>query len=127
MSFKIKDIEIDSKVVLAPMAGVSNASYRLISRKLGAGIVFAEMVSDKGLMHDNTKTKELLESLPGEHPYAQQIFGSDIESMVEAIYVDKHTNCDIIDINMGCPVPKVAQRAQAGAALLKDPDKVYDY
>lgn len=127
MSFKIKDIEIDSKVVLAPMAGVSNASYRLISRKLGAGIVFAEMVSDKGLMHDNTKTKELLESLPGEHPYAQQIFGSDIESMVEAaIYVDKHTNCDIIDINMGCPVPKVAQRAQAGAALLKDPDKVYE-
>lgn len=127
MSFKIKNIEIDSKVVLAPMAGVSNASYRLISRKLGAGIVFAEMVSDKGLMHDNTKTKELLESLPGEHPYAQQIFGSDIESMVEAaIYVDKHTSCDIIDINMGCPVPKVAQRAQAGAALLKDPDKVYE-
>lgn len=125
--FKIRDIEITSKVVLAPMAGVSNASYRLISRKLGAGIVFAEMVSDKGLMHDNTKTKELLESLPGEHPYAQQIFGSDIESMVEAAkYVDKYTSCDIIDINMGCPVPKVAQRAQAGAALLKDPDKVYE-
>ena len=127
MSFKIRDIEITSKVVLAPMAGVSNASYRLISRKLGAGIVFAEMVSDKGLMHDNTKTKELLASLPGEHPYAQQIFGSDIDTMVEAAkYVDQNTDCDIIDINMGCPVPKVAQRAQAGAALLKDPDKIYD-
>lgn len=127
MSFKIRDIVIDSKVVLAPMAGVSNASYRLISRKLGAGIVFAEMVSDKGLMHDNTKTKDLLRSLPGEHPYAQQIFGSDLDSMVEAAkYVDKHTSCDIIDINMGCPVPKVAQRAQAGAALLKNPDKIYE-
>ena len=127
MSFKIKQIEIDSKVVLAPMAGVSNASYRLISRKLGAGIVFAEMVSDKGLMHDNAKSKELLESLPGEHPYAQQIFGSDVETMVSAaIYVDQHTDCDIIDLNMGCPVPKVAQKAQAGAALLKDPDKIYD-
>lgn len=127
MAFKIRDINIDSNVVLAPMAGVSNASYRLISRKLGAGVVYAEMVSDKGLMHDNTKTKELLASLPGEHPYAQQIFGSDIETMVAAAkYVDEHSDCDIIDINMGCPVPKVAQRAQAGAALLKDPDKVYD-
>lgn len=127
MGFKIDKIEVDSKVVLAPMAGVSNASFRLISRNLGAGVVFAEMVSDKGLTHDNEKTKDLLASVPGEHPYAQQIFGSDVETMVEAAkYVDQHTDCDIIDINMGCPVPKVAQRAQAGAALLKDPDKVYD-
>lgn len=127
MGFKIDKINVDSKVVLAPMAGVSNASFRLISRNLGAGVVFAEMVSDKGLTHDNEKTKDLLASVPGEHPYAQQIFGSDVETMVEAAkYVDQHTDCDIIDINMGCPVPKVAQRAQAGAALLKDPDKVYD-
>jgi len=127
MGFKIDKINVDSKVVLAPMAGVSNASFRLISRNLGAGVVFAEMVSDKGLTHDNEKTKDLLASVPGEHPYAQQIFGSDIDTMVEAAkYVDQHTDCDIIDINMGCPVPKVAQRAQAGAALLKDPDKVYD-
>ncbi|MDG0888482.1 tRNA dihydrouridine synthase DusB [Paracholeplasma manati] len=127
MGFKIDKIQVDSNVVLAPMAGVSNASFRLISRNLGAGVVFAEMVSDKGLTHDNEKTKDLLASVPGEHPYAQQIFGSDIETMVEAAkYVDQHTDCDIIDINMGCPVPKVAQRAQAGAALLKDPDKVYD-
>lgn len=127
MGFKIDKIQVDSNVVLAPMAGVSNASFRLISRNLGAGVVFAEMVSDKGLTHDNEKTKDLLTSVPGEHPYAQQIFGSDIETMVEAAkYVDQNTDCDIIDINMGCPVPKVAQRAQAGAALLKDPDKVYD-
>ncbi len=127
MGFKIDKINVDSKVVLAPMAGVSNASFRLISRNLGAGVVFAEMVSDKGLTHDNEKTKDLLASVPGEHPYAQQIFGADVETMVEAAkYVDRHTDCDIIDINMGCPVPKVAQRAQAGAALLKDPDKVYD-
>ena len=127
MSFKIREINIDSNVVLAPMAGVSNAAFRVISRELGAGIVFAEMVSDKGLMHDNEKTKDLLKSLSTEHPYAQQIFGSDLESMVIAAkYIDKFTDCDIIDINMGCPVPKVAARAQAGAALLKDPDKIYE-
>lgn len=127
MSFKIGNIVVDSKVVLAPMAGVSNAAFRVISRELGAGVVFAEMVSDKGLMYDNEKTKDLLKSLSTEHPYAQQIFGSDKESMVNAaIYIDQHTDCDIIDINMGCPVPKVAARAQAGAALLKDPDKIYD-
>ncbi|MDY3196203.1 MAG: tRNA dihydrouridine synthase DusB [Paracholeplasma sp.] len=127
MAFKIGTIEIDSNVVLAPMAGVSNAAFRVISRELGAGVVFAEMVSDKGLMYDNEKTKDLLKSLSSEHPYAQQIFGSDKESMVKAaIYIDQHTDCDIIDINMGCPVPKVAARAQAGAALLKDPDKIYE-
>lgn len=127
MSFKIGNVVVDSKVVLAPMAGVSNAAFRVISRELGAGVVFAEMVSDKGLMYDNEKTKDLLKSLSTEHPYAQQIFGSDKESMVNAaIYIDQHTDCDIIDINMGCPVPKVAARAQAGAALLKDPDKIYD-
>lgn len=127
MSFKIREINIDSNVVLAPMAGVSNAAFRVISRELGAGVVFAEMVSDKGLMHDNEKTKDLLKSLSTEHPYAQQIFGSDLESMVIAAkYIDKFTDCDIIDINMGCPVPKVAARAQAGAALLKDPDKIYE-
>ncbi len=124
---KIGNIIIKNKVILAPMAGVSNAAYRAIAREHGAGLCVAEMVSDKGLLHDNEKTKSLLINFPNEHPYAQQIFGADLETLKEAaIYVDKYSEADIIDLNMGCPVPKVAQRAQAGAALLKDLDKIFE-
>ncbi len=125
--FKIGNVTIKNKTILAPMAGVSNAAYRAIAREFGAGLSVAEMVSDKGLLFHNEKTKNLLINFPNEHPYAQQIFGADIESLKEAaIYVDKYTNADIIDLNMGCPVPKVAQKSQAGAALLKDIDKIYE-
>jgi len=85
------------------------------------------MVSDKGLLYENEKTKKLLYMTDVEKPMAQQIFGSDLETMVNAaIYIDKNSNCDIIDINMGCPVPKVAIKAQAGASLMKNPDLIYD-
>lgn len=108
------------------MAGVSNSSYRILAKEFGAGMLFAEMVSDKGLLYDNEKTKSLLYMTDEEKPLVQQIFGSDEETMVAAAkYVDKYSNADYIDINMGCPVPKVALRAQAGASLLKDPDKIY--
>ncbi|HHT38945.1 MAG TPA: tRNA dihydrouridine synthase DusB [Acholeplasmataceae bacterium] len=125
--FKIGEITIPNKTVLAPMAGVSNAAYRAIAREFGAGLTFAEMVSDKGLLHGNKKTKALLVNFPNEHPYAQQIFGAEIESLLKAaLYVDQHTNADIIDLNMGCPVPKVSLRSQAGAFLLKSPEKIYE-
>lgn len=125
--FYIGNVKIENKLILAPMAGISNAAYRLIARSLGAGLCVSEMVSDKGLIYENIKTKSLLTSFKGEHPYSQQIFGSDIETLKKAaIYVDKYTDADIIDINMGCPVPKVALRSQAGAALLKDPNKIYE-
>lgn len=127
MSFKIGNLTIDNKIILAPMAGVSNSPFRILSRNYGAGLVYAEMVSDKGLLYENEKTKKLLYMTDVEKPMAQQIFGSDLETMVNAaLYIDKHSNCDIIDINMGCPVPKVAIKAQAGSALMKDPDKIYD-
>lgn len=127
MSFKIKDIIVENKVVLAPMAGVSNSPFRKLARKYGAGLVFAEMVSDKGLIHDNEKTKSMLYMEDFEKPMIQQIFGSDLETMVAAAkYIDENSNCDAIDINMGCPVPKVAIKAQAGASLMKDPDKIYE-
>lgn len=127
MAFKIKDIEIKNRIMLAPMAGVSNSAFRTLARKYGAGLVFAEMVSDKGLLHKNEKTLNLLYMTDYEKPMAQQIFGSDLETMVDAaIYIDEHSNCDVIDINMGCPVPKVAVKAQAGASLMKNPDKIYD-
>ena len=127
MTFKIKDIIIENQIVLAPMAGVSNSAFRRLARMQGAGLVFAEMVSDKGIVYQNEKTIHLLYMTQEEKPMAQQIFGSDLKSMVEAAkFIDAHSHCDIIDINMGCPVPKVALRAQAGASLMKDPEKIYD-
>jgi nifR3 family TIM-barrel protein len=127
MSFKIGNIEVKNKIVLAPMAGVSNSPFRILSRQYGAGLVYAEMVSDKGLIYENQKTKELLFMTDYEKPMAQQIFGADLDTMVKAaIYIDQNSNCDIIDINMGCPVPKVAIKAQAGASLMKDPNRIYE-
>ena len=127
MVFKIGDIEVKNKIVLAPMAGVSNSPFRILSRQFGAGLLYAEMVSDKGLLYENLKTQNLLYMTDYEKPMAQQIFGADLKTMVEAAkYIDSHSNCDIIDINMGCPVPKVAVKAQAGASLMKDPNKIYD-
>ena len=127
MAFKIGNLTIENQIILAPMAGVSNSPFRKLTRSFGAGLVFAEMVSDKGLMYDNEKTKKLLYMTDVEKPMAQQIFGSDLDTMVQAaLYIDKNSNCDIIDINMGCPVPKVAIKAQAGASLMKNPDLIYD-
>lgn len=125
--WKIGNVEIKNKIVLAPMAGISNTSYRKIIKKMGAGLIYAEMVSDKAIMYSNEKTFDLLKMSEEERPISQQIFGSDIESFVAAAkIIEEKMHPDIIDINMGCPVPKVAVRAQAGSALLKDPDKIYD-
>ncbi len=124
---KIGNVEINGKVVLAPMAGISNSAFRRIAKEMGAALVYAEMVSDKALVYKNQKTIDMLYMKEEERPIAQQIFGSDKDSFIEAaklIYEVMHP--DIIDINMGCPVPKVATRAQAGAALLKDVNKIKD-
>ena len=123
---KIGTIELKNNVVLAPMAGVCNPAFRLIAKEFGTGLVCAEMVSDKGIVYGNKKTMEMLFVDEREKPLSLQIFGGDKETLVEAArYVDKHTNADIIDINMGCPVPKVVN-CDAGARLLLDPNKVYD-
>lgn len=125
--FKIGNVEIENKVVLAPMAGVCNSAFRRIIKEMGAGLLYAEMVSDKALVYNNEKTKDMLYMTESERPISQQIFGSDKKSFVEAAkIIEKSMHPDIIDINMGCPVPKVAVKSQAGSALLKDPDKIYD-
>ena len=125
--WKIGDIEIKNKVVLAPMASISNSAYRTIIKEMGCGLIFAEMVSDKAVQYKNKKTIDLLYMTEYERPIAQQIFGSDIESFKSAAkFIEDYMKPDIIDINMGCPVPKVALRAQAGSALLKHPEKVYE-
>ena len=109
------------------MAGYSNTSFRKIIKEMGAGLIYAEMVSDKALTYHNEKTLQLLKMSEEERPIVQQIFGSDVETFVaSAKIVEEVMKPDIIDINMGCPVPKVVLRAQAGSALLKDPDKVYE-
>ena len=123
---KIGDIELKNQVVLAPMAGVCNPAFRLIAKEFGCGLVCAEMVSDKAILHGNRRTLEMLYVDEREKPLSLQIFGGDRETLVEAAkYVDKNTNADIIDINMGCPVPKVT-KCDAGARWLLDPDKIYE-
>ena len=123
--FKIGNVLIDNRIVLAPMAGVCNSAFRKIIKEMGVGLMYAEMVSDKALLYDSKKTKDMLYMEECERPIAQQIFGSDKDTFVEAAkYVESYMKPDIIDINMGCPVPKVAVKAQAGAALLRNPDKI---
>ncbi|MGN7472163.1 tRNA dihydrouridine synthase DusB [Brevibacillus sp. SAFN-007a] len=123
---KIGNIELKNNVVLAPMAGVCNPAFRLIAKEFGTGLVCAEMVSDKGIVHGNKKTLDMLYVDEREKPLSLQIFGGDKETLVEAAkYVDQHTNADIIDINMGCPVPKITS-CDAGARLLLDPNKIYE-
>ncbi|WP_068784379.1 tRNA dihydrouridine synthase DusB [Paenibacillus phocaensis] len=123
---KIGDIELKNQVVLAPMAGVCNPAFRLIAKEFGTGLVCAEMVSDKAILHGNKRTREMLFVDEREKPLSLQIFGGDRASLVEAAkVVDQETNADIIDINMGCPVPKVT-KCDAGARWLLDPNKIYE-
>ena len=127
MEWKIGNVKISNQVVLAPMAGICNSAYRQICKDMGCGLIYAEMVSDKAITYNNQKTIDMLYMTEKERPISQQIFGSDKESFVEAAkFIEKEMKPDIIDINMGCPVPKVAVRAQAGSALLKDIDKIFD-
>jgi len=123
---KIGDIEMKNQVVLAPMAGVCNPAFRLIAKEFGTGLVCAEMVSDKAILHGNKRTKEMLFVDEREKPLSLQIVGGDRETLVEAAkVVDQETNADIIDINMGCPVPKVT-KCDAGARWLLDPNKIFE-
>jgi nifR3 family TIM-barrel protein len=121
---KIGNVEAPNKVVLAPMAGVCNPAFRLIAKEFGVGLVCAEMVSDKAILHGNHRTLEMLYVDDREKPLSLQIFGGDTDSLVEAAkYVDQNTNADIIDINMGCPVPKIT-KCDAGARWLLDPSRI---
>jgi len=127
MSFFIGNVEIKNQVVLAPMAGITSTTYRKICKKMGAGLVVAEMVSDKALIYESKKTYELLKMDDEERPISQQIFGGDPETMGKAAkIIEEYMHPDIIDINMGCPVPKVAVRNNAGSNLLKTPERVRD-
>ncbi|OEH84378.1 tRNA dihydrouridine synthase DusB [Desulfuribacillus stibiiarsenatis] len=115
----IREVTIESPIVLAPMAGITNYAFRILAKENGCGLVCAEMVSDKGLLFGNERTSRMLFVDPQERPLSMQLFGSDVESLVQAAKIVDDSDADIIDINMGCPVPKVTKPG-GGAALMKD-------
>lgn len=124
-TWKIRDLTLKNQVVIAPMAGVSNPAFRSLLAQYEPGLIYSEMISDKAIVYRNQRTLDMTQVFPDEHPIALQLFGEDIDSMVQAaIYLDTQTPCDIIDINMGCPVPKIV-KGSGGASLLKDPDKAF--
>lgn len=126
MMFKIGDITVPNPVVLAPMAGVSNYAFRLTVKEFGAGLVTAEMVSDKGIVNKNERTMNMLFIDEEEMPMSLQIFGGEKDTLVEAAqFVDQNSNASIIDINMGCPVPKIT-KCDAGARWLLEPEKIHE-
>lgn len=119
MSIKIKDVELKSNIILAPMAGFSDYAFRKMCSDYGAGLTVTEMVSSQALHYKNEKTEKLLITLDGESPKAVQIFGHDPEIMAEAVKNPLLQKFDIIDINMGCPAPKIVKNGD-GSALLKN-------
>ena len=120
---KIGNIEITSRLSLAPMAGVTDLAFRKICSELGAGLTTTEMVSSKALCYQDKKSRGLLKLFDGEHPAAAQIFGSDPVCMAEAAVIAAEiSGADMIDINMGCPVGKVVSNGD-GSALMRDIDK----
>ena len=121
---KIGNVELQNNIILAPMAGLTDLPFRLVCEKYNPGLVVTEMVSSKALYYNDEKTKELLKMDGEKRPVSAQIFGSDVESMSYAAnYVSKIA--DIVDINMGCPAPKVVKNGD-GSKLLLDLDKVYE-
>ena len=118
---RIGNIELDVPVALAPMAGISDLPYRVICRKFGCGLTVSEMVSAKGLLYKNEKTFAMLQIDEAERPTAIQLFGSVPEELAEAARIVEARGADIIDLNVGCPVPKVVNNGE-GSALMKTPE-----
>ena len=121
--FQIGNKTINNDIIIAPMAGISNDAFRHLCFEFGVGLVCSEMVSDKAIYYENNRTLDMLKISEDVHPVSLQIFGSDIQTMVYAAKVlDQKTNCDFIDINMGCPVNKVVKTG-AGSAMMKNEDE----
>ena len=123
---KIGPLELKNRYIAAPLAGISNPVYRMMCIEHGAALTVSEMISDKALHYKNARTQDMCAVYENEHPVALQLFGSDPSTMAEAAeYLTENTPCDIIDINMGCPVTKVV-KAHSGSWLMTDPDLAYD-
>lgn len=123
---KIGNLEITTPVFLAPMAGVTDTAYCILAQRMGCGLVYSEMVSDQGINFRNERTLEMLKTVPEQRPLAIQLFSGNPERMYKAAqYVASLECCDLIDINMGCPAPKIV-RNNEGSALMKDPNLAYE-
>lgn len=120
--WQVGQVVIPNRVVQAPLAGIGNRVFRSQSRAHGAGLVVSEMVAAHGIRHGNRRTQQMLDVVPGEHPMGIQVFGGDPDVMAEAARAVQEAGADMVDINMGCPVPKI-MKTGAGAALLADPAK----
>lgn len=120
MSLQIGNVKINGNLVLGPMAGVTDLPFRLLCKEQGADLIYTEMVSAKGIMYENKNTEALLTVEDKERPVALQLFGSDPKILSEMAKKIEHRNFDILDINMGCPVPKVVNNGE-GSALMKQP------
>ncbi|MDO4273767.1 MAG: tRNA dihydrouridine synthase DusB [Eubacteriales bacterium] len=123
MQWKIGNVRIDNPFVLAPMAGVTDLPFRRLCKEQGAGLICMEMVSAKAISYHNKNTEALMETDPVEHPVSMQIFGSEPELMARVAGSIEERPFDILDINIGCPVPKVVNNGE-GSALLKNPDLI---
>lgn len=121
----IGNIELSAPLALAPMAGITDLPFRLICRRLGCGMTVSEMVSAKGLLYKNVKTTEMLRIDDGERPTAIQLFGSVPAELAEAARMVETSGADMIDFNMGCPVPKIVNNGE-GSALMKNPQLAHD-
>lgn len=117
---KFRDFEVENEVFLAPMAGVTDLPFRLICKELGCGLLYTEMINAKALCYDDKNTKKMLNILDEEHPVAVQIFGSEPEFMGKAAQILNDYPNEILDINMGCPAPKVVKNGD-GSALMRNP------
>ena len=122
---KLGNLELTVPLALAPMAGITDLPYRLICRSLGCGLTVSEMVSAKGLLYKNVKTQDMLQIAPGERPTAIQLFGSVPSELSAAAKTVAETGADVIDFNMGCPVPKIVNNGE-GSALMKNPQLAYE-
>ncbi len=122
---QIGEIKLAAPLALAPMAGITDLPFRLICRRLGCGMTVSEMVSAKGLLYKNVKTTEMLRIDDGERPTAIQLFGSVPEELAEAARIVEASGADMIDFNMGCPVPKIVNNGE-GSALMKQPQLAHD-
>ena len=122
---KIGNVELENRYILGPMAGVTDLPFRLLCREQGAGLLCMEMVSAKAIMYNNRNTEQLLTIHPDERPVSLQLFGSDPKIMSEMAKRIEERPFAILDINMGCPVPKVVKNGE-GSALMKDPKLVYE-
>ncbi|MCL2874357.1 MAG: tRNA dihydrouridine synthase DusB [Defluviitaleaceae bacterium] len=119
----IGKLKLKNNIFSAPMAGVTDLPFRLLAKEFGAGLVFSEMISVKGIIYNNSNTKELLEIDENEHPIGVQLFGHEPDEFAEAIKITAHLPIDLYDVNFGCPAPKIVKNGD-GSALMNNPDLI---